>query len=267
MAVSASRPTGSDRVLAALKELAAYPTGASLDELARALDAPKSSVHRALGVLRRAGFAEQDDRGRYRIGTELVRIAFGYYESRDDEELLRPVLVMLSERLAETAHFARLDGAEVVYLAKVEPVGLAITMTSTIGGRNPAHSTGVGKALLAYELHDLRAVRAFIEQNGPLKRRTRKTLVSARSLAAELAATRERGYALDREESESGVNCIAFPLFLDSPRRPSGAISVAAVAMRTGVDVLEARAEEIRAVIEDALGPVTRPLPAAGPRG
>lgn len=259
-------PTGSDRVLAALKELAGYPGGASLDELARALGAPKSSVHRALGVLRRAGFAEQDGRGRYRVGTELVRVAFEYYESRDDEELLRPVLVTLSDTLAETAHFARLEGAEVVYLAKVEPVGHAITMTSRIGGRNPAHSTGVGKALLAYELTDRAAVRGFIERHGPLEKRTRRTLVSARALAADFAETRERGYALDREESESGVNCIAFPLFLDSPRRPSGAISIAAVAMRTDLERLEARAEEIRALIEDALGPVTRPVLTAGSR-
>jgi IclR family transcriptional regulator, acetate operon repressor len=258
MAVS-ERPTGSDRVLAVLKELAAHPAGASLDELARALDAPKSSVHRALGVLRRAGFAEQDGHGRYRVGTELVRIAFEYYENRNDEDLVRPVLVRLSERLSETAHYARLDGAEVVYLAKVEPVGQAITMSSRIGGRNPAHSTGVGKALLAHELAGERSVRAFAGRHGPLERRTSNTLVSARALATDLAATRARGYALDREESELGINCIAFPLFLDSPRRPTGAISVSAVAMRTGVDRLEQAAEDIRAIIEEPFGPITRP--------
>ena len=266
MAVGERRLTGSDRVLATLKELAAHSRGASLDELARALDAPKSSVHRALGVLRRAGFAEQDTAGRYRVGTELVRVAFEYYENRNDEDLVRPVLVSLSERLAETAHFARLDGAEVVYLAKVEPVGQALTMTSRIGGRNPAHSTGVGKALLAHELPSEQAVRAFIKANGPLERRTSRTLVSARSLAADLAGTRARGYALDREESEPGVNCIAFPLFLDSPRKPTGAISVSAVAMRTGLDRLEESSEEIRAIIEEPFGPVTRPAAVAEAR-
>jgi IclR family transcriptional regulator, acetate operon repressor len=260
MPVSERRPTGSDRVLAALKELAGHSTGASLDQLARALDAPKSSVHRALGVLRRAGFAEQDESGRYRVGTELMRVAFEYYENRDDEDLVRPVLVRLSERLTETAHFARLDGAEVVYLAKVEPVGQAITMTSRIGGRNPAHSTGVGKALLAHELPDEQAVRAFVRAHGPLVRRTPRTLVSARALSTDLAATRERGFALDREESELGINCIAFPLFLDSPRRPTGAISVSAVAMRTDLDRLQQEAEEIRSIIEEPFGPVTRPV-------
>jgi IclR family transcriptional regulator, acetate operon repressor len=252
-------PTGSDRVLAVLKELASHPGGASLDELSRALDAPKSSVHRALGVLRRAGFAEQDRRSRYRVGTELVRVAFEYYEQRHDDDVVRPVLERLSARLSETAHYARLDGAEVVYLAKVEPQRQAIAMSSRIGGRNPAHSTGVGKALLAHELRDERAARAFIRAHGPLERRTRNTLVSARALAADLAETRERGYALDREESEPGVNCIAFPVFLDSPMHPTGAISVSAVAMRAPLEQLVAAAEDIRAIIEQPFGPVTRP--------
>ena len=221
--------------------------------------APKSSVHRALAALRRAGFAEQDDRGRYRVGSELVRIAFEYHEHRDEVDLVRPVLQTLSDWLSETAHYAQLEGSEVVYLAKIEPTGQGITMSSRIGGRNPAHSTGVGKAMLAHVLADDDAVREFVARHGPLERRTRNTLVSARALAENLRLARERGYALDREESELGVNCIAFPLFLGSGRHPSGAVSVSAVAMRTDVTRLEAVAERIRSAIEKALGPVTRP--------
>jgi IclR family transcriptional regulator, acetate operon repressor len=251
--------TGADRVLATLKTLAGHSEGVSLDALSRELGAPKSSVHRALAALRRAGLADQDANGRYRLGSELVRIAFDYHERREEVDLVRPVLGALSGWLSETAHYAQLDGAEVVYLAKIEPVGQAITMSSRIGGRNPAHATGVGKALLAHVLEDDDAVREFVARQGPLERRTKNTLVSARGLADDLRAGRERGYALDREESELGVNCIAFPLFLASGRRPTGAISVSAVAMRTDVERLEAVAERIRAKIEKALGPVTRP--------
>jgi IclR family transcriptional regulator, acetate operon repressor len=251
--------TGADRVLATLKTLAGHSSGVSLDALSRELGAPKSSVHRALAALRRAGFADQDERARYRLGSELVRIAFDYHERRDEVDLVRPVLATLSDWLSETAHYAQLDAAEVVYLAKIEPTGQAITMSSRIGGRNPAHSTGVGKALLAHVLEDDEAVRDFVARYGPLQRRTKNTLVSAPALADDLRLARERGYALDRQESELGVNCIAFPLFLGSGRRPSGAVSVSAVAMRTDVDRLEAVAERIRSAIEDALGPVTRP--------
>jgi IclR family transcriptional regulator, acetate operon repressor len=251
--------TGADRVLATLKTLAGHSSGVSLDALSRELGAPKSSIHRALAALRRAGFADQDERARYRLGSELVRIAFDYHERRDEVDLVRPVLGTLSDWLSETAHYAQLDGAEVVYLAKIEPTGQAITMSSRIGGRNPAHSTGVGKALLAHVLEDDESVREFVARYGPLQRRTKNTLVSARALADDLRRTRKRGYALDREESELGVNCIAFPLFLGSGRRPSGAVSVSAVAMRTDIDRLEAVAERIRSAIEEALGPVTRP--------
>jgi DNA-binding IclR family transcriptional regulator len=103
------------------------------------------------------------------------------------------------------------------------------------------------------------AVREFVTRYGPLEKRTRNTLVSARALSEDLRRTRERGYALDREESELGVNCIAFALFMGSGRLPSGAISVSAVAMRIDVARLEAVAGRIRSALEKALGPVTRP--------
>jgi IclR family acetate operon transcriptional repressor len=251
--------TGADRVLDTLKKLAGHSSGVALEALAREMGAPKSSTHRALAALRRAGFAEQDDRGRYRLGSELVRIAIDYHERRDEVDIVRPVLQTLSDWLSETAHYAHLEGNEVVYLAKIEPRGQAIAMSSRIGGRNPAHSTGVGKAMLAHVLPDDGAVREFVARYGPLEKRTRHTRVSPRALGEDLRDIRERGYALDREESELGVNCIAFPLFLGSSRRPTGAISVAAVAMRTDLARLEAVAERIRSAIEKALGPVTRP--------
>jgi IclR family acetate operon transcriptional repressor len=251
--------TGSDRLLLALKTLAHHSEGASLDELSRELQAPKSSLHRALATLRRSGFAEQDERGRYRLGTEFVRIAFEYHERRDEVDLVRPVLLSLAGWFSETAHYAKLEGGEVVYLAKIEPAGQAIKLTSRIGGRNPAHSTGIGKALLAHALPDAEAVRAYVARHGPLVRRTERTLTAPHELAEDLARTRERGYALDREESEPGVNCIAFPVFLDSPTRPTGAVSVAAVAMRTDIDRLEGAATGIRTIIEERFGPVTRP--------
>jgi IclR family acetate operon transcriptional repressor len=256
--------TGSDRLLLTVKTLGHHSEGVSLDELAKELEAPKSSLHRALATLRRAGFAEQDERGRYRLGTEFVRVAFEYHERRDEVDLVRPVLLSLAGWFSETAHYAKLDGAEVVYLAKIEPAGQTIKLTSRIGGRNPAHCTGIGKVLLAHALHDSDAVGAYVARHGPLVRRTDHTLTAPHELAEDFARTRARGYALDRGESEAGVNCIAFPLFLDSPTVPSGAISVAALAMRTGVERLESAADGIRTIIEERFGPVTRPRAADG---
>lgn len=218
---------------------------------------PKSTAHRALAALCRAGLAERHRPGRYRLGLELVRLAFDYYEACDERTLVLPLLQDLVERFQETAHFARLDGHEIVYVAKVEPPGRHARMSSRVGGRNPAHCTGLGKALLAYALSGPGSVERYVEEHGPLARRTARTLVDAADLTAELERTRRRGYALDREESEEGIVCIAFPLFLASSSTPAGAVSVAALAHRTPLPALEARADEIRSAIVRHLGSVT----------
>jgi DNA-binding IclR family transcriptional regulator len=230
----------------------------SLDQLAGELELPKSSTHRALATLRRAGFADHDEGGTYRLGLDLVRLVFAFHRDLDRPRLVEPAIAALAARFGETAHYAELDDSEVVYLAKVTPSGRGVQMTSQIGGRNPAHCTGVGKALLAAALPDREAVDAYVAQHGPLVSRTERTLVEAAALDAELEATRTRGYALDDEESEIGINCLAFALYLDDPRFPAGAVSVAAVAQRTPLERLVAAAEEARSLVEEKLGAVTR---------
>ena len=85
-----SRLVGSDRVLAVLRELAERPTGASLDELSKALTSPKATVHRALAALRRAGLATQDAPGHYQLGDEFLRLAFTHHEARPDHVRVLP---------------------------------------------------------------------------------------------------------------------------------------------------------------------------------
>lgn len=254
-AAEGDRLVGSDRVLAVLKELARHPDGASLEELTRIIGSPKPTVHRALAALRRAGLAGQDGRGRYLLGDEFLRMAFAHHEARPEHVRVRPLLETLAARFGETAHYAVLDGREVVYRAKVDPPTGAVRLTSTVGGRNPAHATGVGKVLLAHELGTLDAVRRWIGQ-APLQRRTPRTLCTAEELLGELRATRERGYALDDQENEPGVTCLALPVYGTSPAVASGAVSVSALAYRTPLRTLVDAVEEIRAV----LGPLKEPF-------
>src|SRR3712207_3028032 len=119
----------------------------------------------------------------------------------------RPVLETLAARFGETTHYAVLDGREAVYRAKVDPPTGAVRLTSTIGGRNPAHATGVGKLLLAHHLDTLEAVERW-NGDSPLGRRTPQTLCTAEDLHRELQATRQRGYAVDDQENEVGINCL-----------------------------------------------------------
>ncbi|MBP2328980.1 DNA-binding IclR family transcriptional regulator [Kibdelosporangium banguiense] len=247
-----SRLVGSNRVLAVLKELARYPCGVGLDELTRVIGSPKPTVHRALASLRRAGLADQDERGRYVLGDEFLRMAFAHHEVRPEHVRIRPVLETLAARFGETAHYAVLDGRTVVYRAKVDPPAGSVRLTSTIGGRNPAHATAVGKLLLSYRLQTPDDVRNWIGDQ-PLERRTSKTLCGADELHSDLRAIQDRGYAVDDQENEVGINCLAVPVFATSPAEPSGSVSISALAYRTPVAPLLDAVDDVRRVL-GALG-------------
>lgn len=156
-------PNGAARVLAVLRFLGEAPNGASLQQVTTALDSPKTSIHRALEVLVTAGFVAQDDERRYRYSYELLRLVYRCYEQIDEVSRVRPVLAELAERFGEATHYAKLDGGEVVYLAKTQSSSAALQITSVIGGRNPAHCTGLGRALLAYTLRTVADVERYVE--------------------------------------------------------------------------------------------------------
>ena len=243
-----ARLVGSDRVLAVLKELARYSDGAGLDELTRVIGSPKPTVHRALQSLRRAGLADQDSRGHYVLGDEFLRMAFAHHEARPDHLRVRPVLEALAAKFGETAQYAVLDGREVVYRAKVDPPAGAVRLTSTVGGRNPAHSTAVGKLLLAHHLPTRADVADWVGAE-ELFRRTAQTRCTVDDLDADLTQVRQRGWAVDDQENEVGINCLALPVFLASPRTPSGAVSISALAYRTPLARLVQAVDEVRYVL------------------
>jgi DNA-binding IclR family transcriptional regulator len=245
------RLVGSDRVLAVLIELASVPAGANLDALATRVDSPKPTVHRALAALKRAGLARQDGRGHYVLGDEFLRLAFQHHESRPESVRVRPVLEQLAERFGETAHYAVLDGDDVVYRAKVDPLEGAVRLTSTIGGRNPARNTAVGKLLLSRTTSTLDELRARFGP-GPFPARTANSITTIEGLFDELERTRARGYAVDDQENELGVNCIAVPLPFAVPGATAGAVSISALAYRTPLVDLEAALPEILQIVHGA---------------
>jgi len=246
------RVVGAGRVLAVLIALAEHPEGATLDEVALHVGAQKPTVHRALATLRRAGLATQLGRGVYALGDEFFRLAFRSYAARPEGLFVKPALEELARRFGETVHFAVLDGPEVVYRAKVDPPMRAIRLTSVVCGRNPAHVTAVGKLLLSHAVTSKAELRALLGDK--YVRRTSKTIVTAQALWDELERTRERGYGVDDQESEIGVNCIALPVRLADELPPIGAISVSALAFRQPLERLVERVDEVRSVIAEFRG-------------
>lgn len=241
---------GSERILAALIELAGHPQGISLDELAKALDSPKPTVHRALASLRKMGLARQTGRGMYELGDEFLRLAFRFHDARPTTSLVEPLLIELAARFGETTHYAVLEGAEIVYHAKVDPPSGAMRLTSTVGGRNSAHSTAVGKILLAELVAKVSELTATV--GSTLDAYTPNTIVDPARLMADIERSRMRGYGLDDQENELGVNCIAFPVTIGAAQH--GAISVSAITHRMGIAELVEAAPEISETIRRHLG-------------
>lgn len=244
-----SRLVGADRVIATLVALASYPEGVSLDELSTRLNTSKSTVHRALTSLRRARLATQVSRGVYILGDELIRLVLENYAARPEAAVIEPILQRLAEHFGETTHYAVLDGNEVVYRAKVDPPTGGVRLTSIVGGRNPAHSIAVGKLLLSQRVGSEAELEELFP-GGNLERKTPNTIDNIPALWAELRETRKRGFAVDNQENELGVNCLAVPI----PRDilvPEGAISVSALAFRTPLKTLVQQVPAMLAALHD----------------
>jgi DNA-binding IclR family transcriptional regulator len=256
------RLVGADRVIAVLTELAEHPLGVTLDELAGILNSSKPTVHRALATLRRAGLADLAGRGVYVLGDEYLRLAFRNLDGRPETARIQPLLEQLASRYGETAHYAVLSGPDIVYRAKMDPPQGAVRLTSVIGGRNPAYRTAVGKALLAGHLTTMDQLTEWFG-DFPLEQKTPHTLTTAEALFSDLEATRRRGYGIDDQENEVGVNCVAVPVHLDGSTAPTGAISVSAVTFRCSLDELVGAVPDIRRAIGEHLGPGALGRPAA----
>lgn len=195
-------------------------------ELARRLSLSTSAAHRLVTTLAAHGFLTRVEDGRYRLGLRLFELASLVPAGLELREVALPHLRQLCHFARETVHLAIRDGAEMVYIEKIEP-NQTIRMYSRIGRRGPMHCTGVGKAVLAFEAESV--VQSVIDQG--LRRFTAHTITQAGLLRTELSHVREQGYALDHEEIEEGLRCVAAPVWT-YPHTLAGAISVAGPAQR-----------------------------------
>jgi DNA-binding IclR family transcriptional regulator len=214
--------------LAILETLSAEGPALSLGEISEKLGLHKSTAHRVIMVLERHNFIERNSvNGRYRLGLKLFELGTRAVSQLDLRERARPFLERLVLETSETVHLCILDDSEVVYLDKVEPTR-SVRMATSVGRRNPAHCTAVGKAIMAY-LSDAQ-VEVIVRKQG-LRAMTSNTITSFIELKKELSAIRERGYAIDNEEIEEGVRCVGC-VVRNFSGEPLAAISVSAPAFR-----------------------------------
>jgi DNA-binding IclR family transcriptional regulator len=230
-----------DRALAILDALSADGPDLSLAEVSQALGLHKSTAHRLIMVLERHKLIERNSgNSRYRLGLKLFELGTRAVSKLDLRERARPFLERLVLETSETVHLCILDDAEVVYLDKVEPAR-SVRMASSVGRRNPAYCTAVGKAMMAY-LPDSQ-VEAMARKHG-LRAVTANTITSLVALKKELNAIRERGYAIDHEEIEEGVRCVGC-VVRNFSGEPLAAISVSAPAFRLTKDKVKNLAQPV----------------------
>jgi DNA-binding IclR family transcriptional regulator len=199
------------RALTLLRTFLAHDGELSAAELSKETGLDPSTVFRLLMTLEGQGFVENNHAtAKYRPGVVLLELGSRFLKNNDIRSRSIEYLERLRDEFGETVHLTILVGNEVVYLEKVaglHPIGF---MSSRVGDRNPAHCTGVGKVLLAHLSDDELAQRY---PGRRLKRFTAQTITDFEELRAELARIRGQGYAIDMEEHELGVKCVAAPTF------------------------------------------------------
>jgi len=173
---------------------------------------PKGTLYRFLQTLTKQGLLTYDpDRKVYFLGMRLVRLAHAAWKQSSLAPVAQPHLDALAGLVRETIHLAQLDGGHVLYVDKLYP-SRPVEMFSSAGKVGPAYCTGVGKAMLAY-LAEEQLERAIAQQS--FYRFTDRTITTRSALLAELAAIRKRGFAVDDEEHERGIICVAVPILTD----------------------------------------------------
>ncbi|MFF2653273.1 IclR family transcriptional regulator [Streptomyces sp. NPDC058045] len=241
-----------ERAFDLLERMADAGGEVGLSELSAASGLPLPTIHRLMRTLVACGYVRQQPNRRYSLGPRLIRL--GESASRLLGTWARPYLARLVEETGETANMAMLDGDEIVYVAQV-PSKHAMRMFTEVGRRVLPHATGVGKALLAHTPAE--EVRALLARTG-MPATTEKTITTPDGFLDALEEVRHLGYAMDDNEQEIGVRCIAVTV-PDSPT--PAAVSISGPAGR----VTETATEKIVPVLQSIAAELSEALASSGP--
>jgi len=241
-------PTGEAKALVkgitTLNAIAAEPSGLSLVEVAHAADLPKATAHRLLATLANAGLVRTLGNGRYGLGSHCLVLGEAYLAAID---LRTEALVAMRQLVAETGescHLGILSDDHIVYIEKLDSPH-PIRMYSRVGATNPASTTSLGKAILAFSPEDvLEAVYAH-----GIPQRTPATVTDVAEARRRLLEIRTQGYAVDDIENEEGIRCVAAPV-LDHDGQPVAGISISGPEQRVTRERIHELADAVRAAAE-----------------
>jgi IclR family KDG regulon transcriptional repressor len=210
----------------------------TLAELSKASGLNKSYLLKLLYTLKEADFLAQDEQtGRYRLGISCFRLGIAYEERLEIRKIVRPHLEHLSRLTNELVHLGVSNSGLVVLLERINKREPSMNLQFHLSLTSPLYTTGLGKVLLAFSEQDV--IEDYLS-NHELKPYTPHTVVDPEMLRAQLNQIREQGYCLSYETFESGVSCIAAPIF-----SKTGAIAAAVSVCAPTIRIM-AKEEEIR---------------------
>ncbi|MFI1169897.1 IclR family transcriptional regulator [Streptomyces sp. NPDC020801] len=229
-----------DRAISVL-EILAQRGEAGVSEVAAEIDVHKSTAFRLLGALEARGLVEQaGERGKYRLGFGIVRLAGAVTGRLDITQQGRPVCERLAEEIGETVNIAVMREHYAINLYQVRGPA-AVAAHNWVGELTPLHATSSGKVLLAY----LPAQeRAELLAGAGMKKVTPHTITAKSTLEKNLAEARERGYAFTLEELEIGLHAMAAPV-----RNQDGQVVAALSASGPSYRLTEERLHELSPIL------------------
>lgn len=230
-----------DRACDILECIAANGPELGVSEITLDLGLSKSTVHRLLSALEHREYVRRvPATSRYRLGLKLLELGKKVGEADGLVANAGAYLAQLVEETGETAHLGVLRGGEVVSLCAVEsPQNLRTP--ATVGRRTAAHSSSLGKCMLAdLNADELQLALGHLD----MKPFTSSTIVTEQGLIKELEKVRRLGFAVDDEEFERGLKCVGAPV-RDESGRVKAALSIAGPASRLGRDVMKDRASAV----------------------
>lgn len=199
-----------ERVSLILDILGQHTQGISVKELSAKVELPKGTTHRLLSSLVYFDFVSQDELTKnYHLGFKLVELGNLLINQLDFRNVARPFMLKLAEKTGETIHLVILDQNEALYIEKVALNQTGLQMMSRVGLRIPIHSSSVGKILAAFLAED--ELDQIVKARS-LSRSTQNTITHSSRFKEHLQDVRDRGYAIDDEENEKGIRCVAAPI-------------------------------------------------------
>ncbi len=204
-------------------------------ELSKRLNLHKNNVFRLLATLEAKGYIEQNLQSEnYRLGLNIFKLGQQFIYKLGILKLAKPFLAKIVNELNEAIYIGILREGSAIYLDVVEP-DLPVKVSSRVGKDVPAYCTAIGKMQLAYASEE---EINKIYMGARLKKMTNNTITSLPELKKNLSAIAEVDYAIDNEEFEGGVKCVAVPV-KDYLGIPVAALSLTAPAYRLSEERIE----------------------------